>query len=122
MTSLFDRRDFLPFHYKIMNYKEGPYDQLHVSGPTADYVARETKRTIEGVQGTVKICLGVDFDVPAALTDKRTIPDDVRQAVRAAFGAGADGLVLSHEYVEKWLANLSAAGETLRDVFAESAT
>jgi hypothetical protein len=38
---------------------------------------------------------------------------------RAAFGAGADGVVLSREYVEMWLANLSAAGETLREIFKQ---
>ena len=52
-------------------------------------------------------------------TDKRTTPDDVRQATRAAFDAGADGVVLAREYVEMWLANLSAAGETLRDIFSK---
>lgn len=114
--------EFLPFFYKIMNYKEGPYDQLHLSGLTADYVARETKRAVEGVQGTVKIYPGIDIDVPTALTDKRTKPDDVRQAVRAAIGAGANGVVLSREYVEMWLANLSAAGDTLREVWAKPTT
>jgi hypothetical protein len=115
-------QDFLPFYYKIMNFKEGPYDQLHLSGLTADYVARETKRAVEGVQGEVKIYPGIDIDVPTKLTDKRTKPEDVRQAVRAAMGAGADGVVLSREYTEMWLANLSAAGETLREVFAKSTT
>jgi hypothetical protein len=50
--------------------------------------------------------------------DKRTQPDDVRRSVRAAFEAGADGAVLAREYVEMRLANLSAAVETLRQVFA----
>ena len=58
---------------------------------------------------------------PTRRTDKRTTPDDVRKAIRAAFGAGADGVVLSREYVEMWLANLSAAGETLREIFAKRA-
>jgi len=112
-------KDFLPFYYKIMNYQEGPYDQLPKSGLSADYVARETKRAIAGVGGQVKIYPGIDIDVPTSRTDKRTTPDDVRKAVRAAFGAGADGVVLSREYVEMWLANLSAAGETLREIFAQ---
>jgi hypothetical protein len=112
-------KDFLPFYYKIMNYDEGPYDQLHTSGLSADYVARETKRAVAGVAGQTKIYPGIDIDVPTRLTDKRTTPDDVRKSVRAAFGAGADGVVLSREYVEMWLANLSAAGDTLREIFAE---
>jgi hypothetical protein len=30
--------------------------------------------------------------------------------------------VLSREYVEMWLANLTVAGNTLREIFAKSAT
>jgi hypothetical protein len=112
--------DFLPLYYKIMNYQEGPYEQLHLSGLTADYVARETKRALDGVQGEVKIYPGIDIDVPTKRTDKRTKPEDVRLAIRAALGAGADGVVLSREYTEMWLANLSAAGDTLREMFAKS--
>jgi hypothetical protein len=112
--------DFLPLYYKIMNYQEGPYEQLHLSGLTADYVARETKRALDGVQGEVKIYPGIDIDVPTKRTDKRTKPEDVRHAIRAALGAGADGVVLSREYTEMWLANLSAAGDTLREMFAKS--
>jgi hypothetical protein len=101
-----------------MNYQEAPYDQLHLSGLSADYVARETKRALAGVNGEVKIYPGIDIDVPTKATDKRTKPDDVRAAIRAAHGAGANGVVLSTRYEEMWLANLSAAGETLRETFA----
>ena len=111
-------KDFLPFYYKIMNYQEGSYDELPTKGLSAEYVARETRRAIAGVGGQVKIYPGIDIDVPTKLTDKRTKPEDVRRSVRAAFDAGADGVVLSREYVEMWLANLSAAGETLREIFA----
>ncbi|HEX4756461.1 MAG TPA: hypothetical protein VH308_00715 [Terracidiphilus sp.] len=113
-------QDFEGFFYKIMNYQEAPYEQLHLTGLSADYVARETKRAIAGTGGKVAIYPGIDIDVPTKLTDKRTKPDDVRQAIRGAFGAGANGVVLSTRYEEMWLANLSAAGETLRAVFAQS--
>jgi hypothetical protein len=111
-------QDFLPFYYKVMNYQEASYDQLHLSGLSPDYVTRETKRALAGVEGEVKIYPGIDIDVPTKATDKRTKPDDVRAAIRAAHGAGADGVVLSTRYEEMWLANLSAAGETLRETFA----
>ena len=113
--------DFLPFYYKIMNYKEAPYDQLHLTGLSADYVARETKRAIAGTKGEVMIYPGIDIDVPTKSTDHRTKPDDVKQAIRGAFGAGANGVVLSTRYEEMWLANLTAAGDTLREVFAHPA-
>jgi len=116
--------DFIDFYYKIMGYKEAPYNELAATGLSADYVARETKRALAGVAGAVKIYPGIDIDVPTLSTtgrepEKRTSPDDVRKSIRAAIGAGADGVVLSRDYVEMWLANLSAAGETLREIYAQ---
>ena len=63
----------------------GSYDQLHRSGLTADYVARETRRAVAGVAGQTKIYPDIDIDVPTKRTDKSTSADDVRQSVRAAF-------------------------------------
>jgi hypothetical protein len=116
-------QDFLAFYYKVMDMKEAPYDQLHITGLSPEYLARETRRAIEGVQGTnVQIYPGIDIDVPTRMTDKRTKPEDVRRSVQAAFSAGANGVVLSREYTEMWLANLTAAGDALRQEFAKSAT
>ena len=118
--------DFLDLYYKIMGDPQAPYNQLATTGLSADYVARETKRAVEEVAGKVKIYPGIDIDVPTLTStknpEKRTSPDDVRKSIRAAFGAGADGVVLSREYAEMWLANLAAAGETLRDIFNQAAT
>jgi hypothetical protein len=120
-------KDFIDFYYKIMDYKEAPYDELSATGLSADYVARETRRAVTGVAGQVKIYPGIDIDVPTLIStgknqEKRTSPDDVRRSIRAAIGAGADGVVLSRDYVEMWLANLSAAGETLRELYPPQAT
>lgn len=112
-------QEFETFFYKVMNYQEAPYEQLHIAGLSADYVARETRRAIAGTEGEVDIYPGIDIDVPTKLTDHRTKPEDVRQSIHAAFGAGAHGVVLSTRYEEMWLANLAAAGETLREVFAQ---
>lgn len=111
--------DFEAFFYKVMNYQEAPYEQLHITGLSADYVARETRRAIAGTDGQVDIYPGINIDVPTKLTDHRTKPDDVHNSIRAAFGAGAHGVVLSTRYEEMWLANLSAAGETLRELFKQ---
>jgi hypothetical protein len=111
--------DFVQFYYKIMNYEEGPYDKLNTSGLTPDYLTREVKRARAATGPEVKLYPGVDIDVPTRQADKRTKPDDVRKSVRAAFDADADGVVLAREYVEMWLANLSAAGETLHEIFAK---
>ena len=115
--------DFLALYYKIMNYNEAPFDKLGASGLSPDYVAKETRRALIGVAGQTKIYPGIDIDVPVlgagpAATDKRTHPDDVKHALEAAFAAGADGVILSREYVEMFTANLTAAGDTLREIFA----
>jgi hypothetical protein len=120
-------QDFLALYYKMMNYQEAPYDQLASTGLSPDYVAKETRRAVAGVAGQTKIYPGIDIDVPTLgdnpkPTDKRTKPEDVKRALHAAFDAGADGVVLSREYIEMWLANLTAAGDTLREIFAQSAT
>jgi hypothetical protein len=118
--------DFLEFYYKIMgDDQHTPYDQLGSTGLSADYVARETKRAVEQVAGKVKIYPGIDIDVPTLTTsmnpEKRTSPEDVRKSLQAAFGAGADGVVLCREYAEMWLANLASAGDTLREIFTQRA-
>ena len=111
--------------YKEQNYtKEASLSDLPHSGLSADYVDRETRRALAGVRATttgasgqkasVKIWPGIDIDVPTNAGEKKTAPEDVRQAVRAAVSAGADGVILSRKYSEMRLANLRAAGEALR--------
>jgi hypothetical protein len=116
-------QDFLALYYKIMNYNEAPYAQLGAQGLSPDYVAKETKRALIGVAGQTKIYPGIDIDVPVLgagpkAGDKKTNPDDVKHALEAAFAAGADGVILSREYVEMFTANLTSAGNTLRSIFA----
>jgi hypothetical protein len=62
----------------------------------------------------------VDINVPIQKGWKETTPDGVKAEVRASFEAGADGIVLSREYTEMWLANLAAAGDASRAIFAKS--
>ena len=117
-------QDFLALYYKIMNYNEAPFDQLASRGLSPDYIVKETKRALLGVAGQTKIYPGIDIDVPVLGAgpkhgDKKTNPDDVKHALEAAFTAGADGVVLSREYVEMYLANLTSAGDTLRTIFAQ---
>jgi hypothetical protein len=107
--------EFLPLYYKIMNYEEAGYKDLPKSGLSAGYVATETKRAIAGVNGEIPVYPGIDIDVPTAADQKQTSPEDVRQAVKAAFAAGAQGVVLSRKYSEMKLANLAGAGEGLRE-------
>ena len=91
------------------------------SGLTADYVARETKRAIAGTGGPGEDLSGIDIDVPTrAAPTSAPSPTTSGKLSARRLGAGADGVVLSREYVEMWLANLSAAGETLREIWGRA--
>src|ERR1035441_10499340 len=78
------------------------------SGLSVDYIARETKRAIADTGHSIQIYPSVDINVPIQPGWKKTTPEAVKAEVQAAFGAGADGIVLSREYTEMWLANLCA--------------
>jgi len=109
--------DAMKLHYRIMGYGDEPsFDKLPTAGLSADYVARETRRAIEGVRGESSIYPGIDIDIPTDKSEKKTDPSDVKAAVKAAFNAGAPGVVLSRKYSEMKLANLAAAGEAINEI------
>jgi hypothetical protein len=104
-------------HYRIMGYGDEPsFESLPTAGLSADYVTRETKRAIEGVRGETAIYPGIDIDIPTDKNQKKTAPSDVKAAVKAAFNAGAPGVILSRKYSEMKLANLAAAGEAIKEM------
>ena len=111
----FDPEAVLRFHYGILNYAEKPLAELPAAGLSAEYVYRETLRAKEGAAGKAAIYPGIDIDIPTGQNEKKTTPADVREAVKAAFRAGADGIILSRKYSEMRLANLAGAGEGLRE-------
>lgn len=133
----------LSLYYNILGYKgEAPLDQLPAAGLSSDYVYRETKRALadvelarapmpglssdfvsppaeRGVPGLpekILIYPGIDIDIPTGKGEKKTQPSDVRAAVKAAFNAGAPGVILSRKYSEMRLENLSGAGAALKDL------
>ncbi|GAC1655183.1 MAG: hypothetical protein NVS4B3_19690 [Gemmatimonadaceae bacterium] len=104
----------LDFTYGVQQYQEASIDRIAQVGLSSDYVLRETKRAIAGSPPRVKIWPGIDVDIPTGPAEKKTQPDDVFQAVTAAFKGGAHGVVLSRKYSEMSLANLRAAGRAVR--------
>ncbi|PYR62931.1 MAG: hypothetical protein DMF91_05040 [Acidobacteria bacterium] len=106
----------LAFTYDVQQYHDQPLEALAAAGLGADYVRRETKRAIAGAGPTLKIWPGIDIDIPDAATSKKTQPDDVSAAVKAAFDGGAHGVLLSRKYSEMRLANLRGAGRAIRDL------
>jgi hypothetical protein len=80
-------------------------------------VERETRRAVEGVAGyPVQIWPGVDIDVPADEGEGHCTPESVARAVKAVFKGGAQGIILSRNYVEMKPENLSGAGGALREL------
>ncbi len=103
--------------YRQLNYREAPYDQLGATGLSADYVERETRRAVEGVAGgATQIWPGIDIDVPTGPAGGRVTPESVGRAVKAVFHGGAQGIILSRNYVEMKPENLSGAGAALREL------
>ena len=100
-----------------MGLKEGSYEQIPHTGLSADYVFRESKRALEGVAGTkTQIWPGIDIDIPTESNHSKCTPQSVKQAVLAAFRAGAPGVILSRKYSEMRLADLSGAGDAVREL------
>jgi hypothetical protein len=109
--------EVLEVHCKVLGYdNESSLERLPAAGLSADYVAKETRRAIADVEGSVPIYPGIDIDIPTRLNEKRTQPSDVRAAVLAAFSAGAPGVILSRKYAEMKLTNLAGAGQALREL------
>lgn len=111
------KQDLLDFNYAVMGLKERSYEQIPSTGPSSDYVYRETKRALEGVAGTkTQIWSGIDVDIPTEPNNSKRTPQSVKDAVLAAFRAGEPGLILSRKYSEMRLANLSGAGDAIREL------
>ena len=105
----------LDFTYGVQQYHEQPLARIPQRGLSADYVLRETQRAVAGVTPAVKVWPGIDIDIPTGANEKKTQPEDVYQAVRAAFQGGAHGVLLSRKYSEMALANLRAAGRAVQE-------
>jgi len=111
------KQELLDLHYRVMNFSERGYGQVPFTGFSADYVARETRRALEGAAGTkTRIWPGIDIDIPTGADHSKSTPQGTKAAVLAAFRAGADGVILSRKYSEMRLANLAAAGEAIREL------
>jgi hypothetical protein len=115
------KQGLLDMNYALMGFgqpsQEGSYDQIPHTGLSADYVYRETKRSLEGIAGTkTLIWPGIDIDIPTEPENSKCTPQSVKQAVLAAFRAGAPGVILSRKYSEMRLAHLTGAGDAIREL------
>src|SRR5437773_4708020 len=86
------KEELLRFNNHLLNYeKEAGLDELAAAGLSADYVARETKRALDGVQGKCRILPGIDIGIPTGRNSRKASPEDTYAATRAALEAGAHG-------------------------------
>jgi len=113
----FTPEETLQLVYRIQQYpREKALDRIAQEGLSADYVRRETSRAVAGAPPGLKIWPGIEIDIPTGPEEKKTQPDDVYQAVKATFEAGAHGIILSRKYSEMRLDNLRAAGRAVREL------
>jgi hypothetical protein len=111
------KQEALDFEYRVMDYRERGYEQIPYTGLSADYVYREAKRAMEGAAGTsVLVWPGIDIDIPTGTNQSKSTRQGTKDAVLAAFRAGSHGVVLSRKYSEMMLANLSGAGDAVREL------
>ena len=112
----FPAEQVLQMNYRFQQLAERPLAEIPTRGLSADYVFRETRRALATTAARTQIWPGIDVDIPTGRSDKQTVPDDVYDAVTAAFSAGAHGVLLSRKYSEMKLGNLAAAGRAVRDL------
>jgi hypothetical protein len=111
------KQEALEFNYRVMDYRERGYDQIPFTALSADYVYREAKRSMEGAAGTnVLIWPGIDIDIPTGANQSKSTRAATKDAVLAAFRAGSHGVILSRKYSEMKLANLSGAGDAIKEL------
>jgi hypothetical protein len=72
---------------------------------------------MDGAAGTkTLIWPGIDIDIPTNANHSKCTPQGTKDAVAAAFRAGVPGVVLSRKYSEMRLANLSGAGDAIKEL------
>jgi len=100
----------------LLNYKnEASFHELPMTGLSPDYVYRETQRALNGVAGKCRILPGIDVNIPTGKNSRKASAKDTYEATKAAFKAGADGVILSRKYSEMWMDNLKGAGRAIRE-------
>jgi hypothetical protein len=101
--------------------KEPSLEAMADGSFSPDYVYRETRRCVEGVDGKAKVFPGIGFDIPfhqknAPARPHSSKPAKLEEATHKAIEAGADGIIVCREYQEMKLDNLRAIGRALRTV------
>lgn len=110
-----DPQTVYDLYRQVLGYDEVTrFEDLPGRGLSADYVRRETARTVGAVAGQAAVYPGLDAGVPTPAHVSQVTPADISASVTAALDAGAGGVILSRKYSEIRLDTLAAVGDTLR--------
>lgn len=114
------QQEAYPLVQKMLGLDEGELSAIASDGLSAEYVRRETARSVKANEGRCVIYAGIDIDIPIEVEPGRLVSrstaEQVEKAVVAAFEGGASGVVLSRKYAEMRLENLSAVGAALQQI------
>ena len=110
--------EITPIMYKLLGLREVPWDDLVSKGMDPDtYVHGQCLDTIRGVDGEVKIYMGIGVDAPRLRADQAICtPDAVYRSVLATYRAGGDGVIFSPNYAGMNLSNLDGAARALKEL------
>ncbi|MBI4278860.1 MAG: hypothetical protein HY660_10425 [Armatimonadetes bacterium] len=114
--------DFTPqeadrFLQRILHLNEAEWDDLPAAGFTADYIRRETARTVDATGGRVAVYPGINVGVQGTpKSSKQITPESVGAAVRASYEGGATGITISRNYSEAMLNCVAAVGQALDEL------
>ena len=105
--------DILQLMYRFFDYKEASYDELGAAGFSTDYIAREVKRTLADIAGSnVPVYAGLDCDIPGWTYTA----DGVKESVKAAFTAGAQGVIFARNWGEMNPDHVAGVGAAVREL------
>ena len=104
--------EWTPILYRILGLNEAPYKDLPKAGFRSEYVAQQTARYVAATGGGVRLYPGLGLGTESG--PRQVMPPDVEAMVEAAFHGGASGIMISRNYSEITLANLTAVGTALR--------
>ncbi len=87
--------ELMRFNNYLLGYgtDEASMEGLATAGLSADYVYRETRRALDGVEGhRCDILSGIDINIPTGRDSRKQSPHDAYDATFAALRGGAQGV------------------------------
>lgn len=116
-------RDLDPDHVielvkAILGLDEARWDRIVQDGLDPDtYVFGQARDTLEALDESVRVYMGVGVDAPRARADQAVCtPDIVKRSVLATYRAGAHGVIYGPAYAGMSLANLDGGADALGEL------